>query len=183
MGARCTSNSFFSAEGSLGWAKKPGNKICARLGSWRSQLVSLAHCGELARRNRAQAGLSFRAGSHNRTRFVDVVVTALEFGFEADLEVGQIYQVPTGKIPVAVGLRRVLEADDQMDGVVAHLVGGDLRLEVERPETAVAAASGVKLRVEIEYAMSLGRGGTGCSARQGFERKTRAKSQGDRVET
>ncbi len=59
---------------------------------------------------------------------------------------GEIDQVPARKIPVAAAFRFVLEADNQMHGVVAHFVRRDLRLEVERPEAAVPAADSVEFR-------------------------------------
>ena len=66
----------------------------------------------------------------------------------------QIHQVPSGKIPTPSVFGRMLEADDQMHRIVGHFVGRDLWLEVKRAETALAAAGGIELWVEVKNALA-----------------------------
>jgi len=96
---------------------------------------------------------SFGTRCQDSFGFVDIAVAALEFSFEADCEVGEIDQVPAGEIPAAIRFRRVLEADEEVDGVFAHFVRRDPGFEVERAEAAVAAAGGVELGIEIDDAV------------------------------
>src|SRR5256885_5967660 len=98
--------------------------------------------------------LLLRAARYDRFRFINVAVARLEFGFETDFEMGKIDKVPAGELPSAGSPWFMLEADQEVDRVVAHLVGRDLRLEIERAETAVAAAGCVQLRIEVEDAVS-----------------------------
>src|SRR5438046_2509264 len=49
----------------------------------------------------------------------------------------------------------MLKTDDEMYRVVAHLVRRFFRLEIERPETAVAASGSVKLWIEVKDAVAL----------------------------
>jgi hypothetical protein len=57
--------------------------------------------------------------------------------------VGQVDKVPADEGPAAIRPWFVLEAGEEVDGVVAHFVRRDLRLEIECAGAAVPAADGV----------------------------------------
>src|SRR4051812_48020356 len=48
----------------------------------------------------------------------------------------------------------MLESNNEMDGIVTHLVSRAFRLEIERAEAAVSAARGVKFRIQVEHALA-----------------------------
>ncbi len=87
---------------------------------------------------------SFRARRHDCLWPIQIPVTPLKLGFQFHFELGKIDQVPAREIPMAIFLPRLmLEAGDEVDGVVAHFVRRDLGFEIERAETALAAADGI----------------------------------------
>src|SRR6267142_6339373 len=97
------------------------------------------------------AGIStIRARRHHRFLPVHVAVARLELGFQVHFELRKIDQVPPREIPASVFTRFMLKSGNQVDGVVAHLIRSDLRLEVERAKTALATSSRIKFRVKIK---------------------------------
>lgn len=50
----------------------------------------------------------------------------------------------------------MLEADEQMDSIIADFVGDDLRLEIKRAKAALAAARRVKFRIEVKNVVRSG---------------------------
>ena len=66
---------------------------------------------------------------------------------------GKIDEVPTREFRASIFLPPlVFEPDDEMHRTIAHFVRRFFRFEIKCAETAVAAANGIKLRVEIEDA-------------------------------
>ena len=95
------------------------------------------------------------ARSHNRFLAIHIAVAALELGLEFHFELGKIDQVPAGKSPPGVPFSRlVLEADNEMDRVVAHFVGRELRFEIKCAERVISTSYRVKFRIEIEDALA-----------------------------
>src|SRR5207245_642370 len=50
--------------------------------------------------------------------------------------------------------RLVLKSDDEMDGVITHLVRRDFWFEIKRAKAAVATSDSVKFWIEIEHALA-----------------------------
>src|SRR5437879_4375996 len=86
---------------------------------------------------------------------VQVVIASLELGFELHFEVRKVDKVPARKIPAAVFFARlVLKSDDEMDGVITHLVRRDFWFEIKRAQAAVATSDSVKFWIEIKNTLA-----------------------------
>jgi hypothetical protein len=81
---------------------------------------------------------------------VDIAVAGLEFRFEPDFKLGQVDEVPACDVLAVITSWSVLEANQQMNGVIAQFISRDLWFEVEGPETTVTTASSIEFRIEIE---------------------------------
>src|SRR4051794_9302661 len=85
-------------------------------------------------------GVSPYRGRHDRFRPIHVAIAALKFGLQLHFKLRQIDQIPPRKIPAAFFLSLVLEADNEMDRVVPHLVRCNLRFEIKCAKRTVAAS-------------------------------------------
>ena len=78
------------------------------------------------------------------------MIASLKLRFQFHFKLREIDQVPADKVPTAIFSGFVLEAGDQMNGVIANLVRRDFRFEIEGAKTAVATAKGIKFWIEIK---------------------------------
>src|SRR6266480_2582940 len=91
-----------------------------------------------------------RACRDNRFWTIHVVIASLKFCFQVHFKLRKIDQVPPDKVPTAIFSGFMLEAGDQMNGVIANLVRRDFRFEIEGAKTAISTAKGIKFWVEIK---------------------------------
>ena len=89
------------------------------------------------------------------------MVAALKFGFQFDGEPRKINKVPSREFPNRIRRAQpgftwqMLKFHHDVHRVVARFDRGFFWLEIERPETAVAAPDSVKFWVQIEDALAL----------------------------
>ena len=94
-------------------------------------------------------GLIDRAGRLFELLTVKIAVRGLEFGFEPDAEFGKVDQTPAGEGPERV-LAVVLDADEEMHGVIGDFESFVFRLEVEGAECALDGTLLDELGIEVE---------------------------------
>src|SRR4029453_5575394 len=86
---------------------------------------------------------------------IHVAIAPLKFSLQLYFELGEINEVPAREFPCAIFLPRLMfESDDQMHGLVAHLIRSHFGFEIECAKTAVTAAGDIKLWIEIEYSFA-----------------------------
>src|SRR5436190_183280 len=93
-----------------------------------------------------------RAGADNGLGPIHVRVAPLELGLQLHPKTREVDQFPAAEQHGAIGGALMLDADDEVPGVVIDFVRRALRLKIERPEAARFAAFGEELRVEVEDA-------------------------------